>query len=851
MADLFGEVSPLFSEFVRRCALLGALCSLCIVISPIQADEHEEESDDFILEEVTVTAERQEQSILEVPISVTSFDADTLEKYQITNLKDLEVRVPGLQFGLDSPATIRGIGSLYRGVGGDVAVAQYSNDLYFDEPYGVVSSLYDIERVEVLRGPQGTLYGRNSIAGAINYINKRPEPGTYPEAFDVGILAEAASFNGYRMNGFVNQPLSETIALRMTVEYQESLGNQENISGNNQGGRGDYNIAPQIRYVDGPIDINLRYARFEQDSASELRVPYRYPNTGLEFHRNPEDGGPSGERNQFYLYPRHDPPANTQKGLRNVIDMNNGGTTDVLRDTLTLHASYDFTDEVSGKYIFGQSDLAFGLLDQDCDGSSVQGSDADPYLSETAMRPFNDCTIRAKFERNVMTNEFQLTIESGQLSTLIGAYFFDQEVYDEYKLFDIANRAANVSSQDAIPLAFIFGTDTFYPDEDNPNAFINEHVADGSHQFLDVFSERTVNSYAFYGQTSYELDEQWQITAGIRYTEDEKELLGESLWVVLDFDEENPLDDFVIPARFNEIGQGQVESFDKLTGNISVDYSPDENRLIYGRLATGYRSGGISPGAPEPYDTFEDEDLTSLEIGYKADSQDDTRRLLVSGFIYNFSNYQQPISVRLYEPFLYDLGVVANLPDTTLIGVEVEGTWIVTPDFSLRGYYAFQTSSLGELYSSDRVNPDQQYETVTYTDRTGIQRTGYVGEQFALKGNELPNMPNHKMSATADWQRSLNESGTVAWSLTYSYTGERFNRIFNIPNDRLPGYSRVDAQVGWTSANGKTSVTAFIENLLNDIGIMELESNGWDAGYYQDATLTDPRFMGVVWSWTY
>ena len=249
--------------------------------------EDDEADENFALEEVTVTAERQEQSIFEVPISVTSFDSETLEKYQITNLKDLEVRVPGLQFGLDSPATIRGIGSLWRGVGGDVAVAQYSNDLYFDEPYGVVSSLYDIERVEVLRGPQGTLYGRNAIAGAINYINKRPSL----EAFDVGALAEVASFNGFRLNGFVNQPLSDTLALRITGEWQSSDGNQENISGPDQGARGDYNIAPQIRFNSDSLDVNLRYARFEQDSASELRVPYRYPRTGFEFHPNPEDGG--------------------------------------------------------------------------------------------------------------------------------------------------------------------------------------------------------------------------------------------------------------------------------------------------------------------------------------------------------------------------------------------------------------------------------------------------------------------------------------------------------------------------------------------------------------------------------
>ncbi|MYD43017.1 MAG: TonB-dependent receptor [Gammaproteobacteria bacterium] len=839
----------MFSKLAIRALCVNTLFLLVAIQGSALAEEHEEESGDFALEEVTVTAERLERSILEVPVSVTSFDAETLEHYQVTNLKDLEVRVPGLQFGLDSPATIRGIGSLYRGVGGDVAVAQYSNDLYFDEPYGVVSSLYDMERVEVLRGPQGTLYGRNSIAGAINYVNKRPDPS----AFDVGVLAEVAMFNGRRLNGFVNQPLSDAIALRLTAEWQEAEGNQENISGPDMGGRGDYNIAPQLRYADGPIDVNIRYARFEQDSASELRVPVRYPNTGVEFHINPEDGSPSEERNQFYLYPRIYPPAKDgSDDLKNVIDMNNGGTTDVLRDAVSIHASYDFSENLTGKYILGTSDLAFGLLDQDCDGSSVRGSAEDPYLSETAGRPFNDCTIRAKFDVRLTTHEFQLTFDSGNVSTLAGAYLFDQEIYNEYKLFNIANRAANVSSADAVPLQFIFGSDVFYPDESNPGVFINSHVADGSHQFIDVINERTVDSYAFYGQTSFSLHDQWQLTAGLRYTNDEKEVLTDSLWAVIDFEEENPLDDFVIPARFNEINPGQKEEFQKLTWNVSLEHSPDEDRLLYGRVATGYRAGGITPGAPDEYDSYDDEDLLSLELGYKADMFNDKLRMLVSGFVYNFENYQQPILVRQFSPFIYDLFVIDNLPDTSLTGVEIEGTWIVTDNFSLRGYYALQNSRLGEVYSSDPVNPNQRFETVSYTDPvTGLTRMGVVGEQFALKGNELPNMPRNKWSVSADWQRMLNSGATINWGVTYSFTGERFNRIFNIPNDRLDSYGRFDAMVGWRSANRKMSVSAFVENVLNDIGIMELESNGWDAGYYQDATLTDPRFAGVVWSWDY
>lgn len=833
--------------FVALCAGIGVLLS-----NTIQAQTNEQESEDaggsqFALEEVIVSVERQEESIFQVPISVTSFDSNFLETYQVTNLKDLEVRVPGLQFGLDSPATIRGIGSLYRGVGGDVAVAQYFNDLFFDEPYGMLSSMYDIERVEVLRGPQGTLYGRNSIAGAINYVSKRPDM----EAFGAGALGEVASLNGLRLNGFVNQPISDTLAFRLTAEWQTSDGNQENISGPDQGGRGDYNIAPQFRFKTDKVDLNIRYAVFEQDSDSELRVPVRYPNIGVEFHPNPQNGEPSEERNQFYLYPLRQPPSVSEGELRNVIDMNRGGTTEVERDSLTAHLDYEISDTFSFRYILGVSELSLGLLDQDCDGSSVQGSASNPFLSRNGLTPFQDCRIEARFENDLTTNEFQITYDNDQFSAMFGVYAFQQTLLDDLRLFNTANRAAGVSTADAVPLEFIFGTDTFYPDPENPNEFINSHIADGSYQTINLGNARGVDSIATYSQASYKVSDQLQFTAGARYTKDDKESLWRNLWVVVDFDED-PTDESVVPARFNQLSEAEEESFNQLTANISMEYTPDDNRLAYVRLSTGYRSGGLAPQAPPPYDTFEEEDLTALELGYRADLWDEKFRLMISSFIYKFDNYQQPITVRLFQPTTYELGVITNLPNTDLKGVEVEGTWIISPTFSLSGYYAYQSSSVGELFSADPVNPAQEFDEITTVDRiTGLSRTTFLGKQFNLEGNELPNMPNHKYSVTSNWRRDLGERGRIAWYVTYSFTGERFNRIFNIPNDRLDSYSRVDTSATWYSSDGRLSVSAFIENIFDEIGMMELESNGWEAGYYQDATLTDPRHMGLVVNWTY
>ena len=807
--------------------LISFICvigSLSLSINAVGQDNDEDEDggaeSEYDLETITVTAQRIENSILEVPISVTAFSAADLEKFQITNLKDLEVRTPGLQFGLDSPATIRGIGSLYRGVGGDVAVAQYSNDLYFDEPYGVISSMYDLERVEVLRGPQGTLYGRNAVAGAINYINKRPEFDT-----DMGYQVEVSSFNGYRLNGFLTGPLSENFAYRLTLETQESDGSQENISGPDVGGRGDLNFAPQLMFKNDSLSVNIRYAYFEQDSLGELRVPVRYPSTSLEFHPDPRDGSPSEERNSYYLYPRTQPPATSGNDLRNIVDLNNGGRTEVERNAISMHVDYAISPSANIRYIFGDSSVQIGLLGLDSDGTSLVGSDADPFLSTNANRPFSDSQAFAVFDVDITTHELQFSFDTERTSTLLGVYFLEQSHYNGIDITNKGSRAANTSTDDLL-LQFIgvrwvdlLGSDKLFFDPDNPNVWISPHVNDGRGQQIDLENRRAVEASALFGQTSYSIDDQWSVTAGLRFTEDKKSLLQDDIWFATDFDifelrGDPPSYLLTDPARYNESADPQDETFTKTTGHISVNYQKAENELYYGRIASGYRSGGISPGAPEPYDRYDDEELTSFELGYKATSEDNRAQMMVSGFIYDFENYQQPLLIRIRQPTLREIGVIENLPNTLIYGVEVEGTYFFTREFSISGYYAYQQSELGKILAADPVNPAQTFEQVTYTNPiNGQQETRILGSQFNLEGNQLPNMPNQKWSVNGTYTRDLANGSQISVTSSVSFTGQRFNRIHNIPNDELDSYTRWDASVRWQSASKEYTVDFFIENL--------------------------------------
>ncbi|HAK51515.1 MAG TPA: hypothetical protein DCM54_06375 [Gammaproteobacteria bacterium] len=790
----------------------------------------------YEMEEVIVSAERTEESLLEIPLSVSVFDTKMLEDYNITSNKDLEVRTPGLQFGLDSPATIRGVGAFFHREALDLSVAMYSNDLYFREMYGVVSSLYDMDRVEVLRGPQGTLYGRNSIGGAINYINKRPE-----WEFGYGLTGELTNFNGKRFAGFVTGPFNEYWSFRLTAEWQDSDGMQKNIAGEDGNSRGDYNISPQIAFKYGKWDMNLRYAHFDADRNGDQRVVVTYPDTTVEFHREPRFGFPSSERNQYYLHPQTRPPSNDGGDLEYVINKNRTERNPVERDGVNLHLGYEINDNWNLRYIYGNSNVAVGLLNSDGDQTSVVASSDDQFVSANAGVPFNDEWVDAYFINDIESHELQLTFENDRVFAMFGVYDLAEDIFNNFNIFNTADPLVYLNTSDVlpIPLAFIFGSD---PAELGPGITAQSYFTDGSGKQLDVKQRRLFEAEAVFGQVNIAINDQWSLIVGARRTKDTKTSIQD---IVL----AGAFADFGFPVTLSVDGTSTTLNFSKTTGNVTLEYAHDEDQLIYARLATGYKAGAPVDDIPPPFDKTDPEEIISLEVGYKADLMDDRLRLLVSGFIYDFDNYQQLI----YQDIIFPTGprnvaTIANLRNTDLMGVEIEGTFHVTEDFTISGFIALQESELGPRMGAEPTNPNQTFRAIPYTNLAGQDRVEYLPELFDFTGNELPSMPKEKFSINGDYDMALADSD-VRFSLSYSWTGKRHSRISNLKKDELDGYGRWDGSITWSPRDKDLEVSLFVENIADVIGIQELESNSFASGYGQDATLTNPRYYGLVVRW--
>ncbi|MFY7852775.1 MAG: TonB-dependent receptor, partial [Brevundimonas sp.] len=222
--------------------LVGA--SAAAISTPVFAQS----TDGSGLEEIIVTAQRQAQSLQDVPIAVSAFSAENLEKQQIQNSSDLQLSLPNVTFTktnfTSSSFTIRGIGDLCVGVSCDAATGIHLNDMPMVSSRLFETEFFDLERIEVLRGPQGTLFGRNATSGVVNIITAKPDLSGFGASGEI----DYGRFNSVRARGMVNVPLGETLGVRIAGMYNKRDGYTYNIGTNSRiDGRDMYAFRGSLR----------------------------------------------------------------------------------------------------------------------------------------------------------------------------------------------------------------------------------------------------------------------------------------------------------------------------------------------------------------------------------------------------------------------------------------------------------------------------------------------------------------------------------------------------------------------------------------------------------------------------
>ena len=509
------------------------------------------------LEEVVVTAQRKQQSVMEIPSSLSVLTADQIEDQLITNSHDLELAVPGLTFhevSGTSQVTLRGIGTGYAGPALGNSVAIYTDDSYISNQVGAVEVFYDMERVEVLKGPQPTLYGRNATGGTIQFITNKPQL----ESIEGSIKAGFAELETTELEGMFNLPLGESFAVRLAGKYWDrGEGHVTNINtGDKITGENEYKrIRAQLLFQ--PNDQFRAIAKIEYGESSGDEPLRRQNAVGnlcqlcvggddgaalgwYETDQTPQAIVDSGVVNSW----GRNPLAGDSHGRYREVDVFALNMEYAINDTWTITSATQYREVLQN-----------GGQDQDANLAPAQSAFG---AKNTTVPGAPDGIVYESF-----TQELRLSSNSEGRLDFTGGFFYGDD-----------------------DNAFTFGVGG-----DNWNAL--QAVAPN---FDDV------ESFAVYAEAYYDLTDDLTLTIGGRYTDDE-------------------VTHAVIGGGFGGLGVAlpdvsQTEKFSQFTPRVAFNYRGDWGSA-YASFSRGFKAGGFNSPSFGLQPRIEPEEVDAFEIGAK------------------------------------------------------------------------------------------------------------------------------------------------------------------------------------------------------------------------------------------
>ncbi|HET6471693.1 MAG TPA: TonB-dependent receptor [Pseudomonadales bacterium] len=593
------------------------------------------------VEEITVTAQRRAESIQEVPLAVSAFTGTFVQQTNLDDIKDLVKFTPGVtgdsHDSFIDTLSVRGIVTNDFGVGGDPSIGVFKNNIYQGRNGEVVTTLYDLDRAEILRGPQGFLFGRNSIAGAISVFTKQPDFKDY----DGYVSADLAERNHEKIEGAINVPISDTFAMRVAAFHTSESGYVDNvdkpdqnqlIAPDNSGGR------ISLRYQDDTLDVNFMA---EYEHRKQSGSVYRATEKGQTWEEwvaiDPTLTMPSGNRN-----------ISSNQGLGEEDDSNIW--------------SYDLEID---------KDLGFATLTSQTgfkDHEYVYAEDFDAM--PIAVNDYAQNQKGTYFEQ-----EFRLVSQNTGAFTWYTGVSFYRETIDVLFSQHADEEAMCEFFEGESCAAYIPG---FTP---SPVGLLEQNRVKGDY-----------HGWASYVDLSYAFNDVLDASLGVRYTYDKKEFENDVLPV------ESELGPFYAMGFTTDGYVKGNRAWDAFTPRFIVRYHPDNDWMMFASVTRGYKSGGygsfaLNPdeyGNPDPVtngeakpDTFAPEHVWSYEIGTKGEMFDGTLRVAANTYYYTYEDLQVNV------PGNGGGIVVGNVGKVDGWGFETTIEWVATEniDVYLAGAY--------------------------------------------------------------------------------------------------------------------------------------------------------------------
>ncbi|WP_019028829.1 TonB-dependent receptor [Colwellia piezophila] len=770
----------------------------------INAEEAVEEKATGI-EVIEVTSTKRITTLMETGQAVSAFSADDMLEKNITNAQDLVQYTPSLVI-TGNKVAIRGVGRANNALGSDPGVGIYADGVYSTEN-GIFDycNFCDVERVEVLRGPQGTLYGRNSVGGAINIISKKPEQ------YFGGYLNAEFGNDGYQvLQGQVTGPLGETFSAIVTVSKKLRDGMQENLAV----GLEDLDTTDRTYYsgtLKGDWTDNwsssvsyMNHKRDEIPATAYLKDNYQTDFVNGSAVNFPGMFPGATAVNHLAGY-----------GLTNpaVADISQTNV-DTIGHIKSTSERFTFVNDISFgdldlKYTYGQFDYEYDLLqDGDVTNAAYGGMDVSmmyaqlgaPYMLDPASGYTKGITLASDMTTSTMqtgestSHELQLVSNySGNLNFIAGLYYFNNK---ESQYNDYVERGYGLMQGDAIQRAYGGATDTgeilgwapagYYPvslykaySDMLGGAPYEATGEDGGYLFYTQNNLETTST-AIYGQLEYNLTDDLTITTGLRYSTDEKE----------------GSDEVFAYLGLAKTAHTVKDDWSKTTWRVQADWTIDNDSFLYAYVATGYRSGGFNLGSPtlDDPDVVDPEELTAYEIGYKRSLWENRVNLTAAAYYYDYTDLQVTSTIiEAGKP----VTAFDNAAEASITGLELSIDMLITDNLMLNSSYSFNKS---------------EYDDYSAVDSTACTILGECEVQD-LTGNQLNMAPESKFSLNLIQFVELGDMGMLSLSAGYSWIGEQYTRSFNRDDwDKVESYDNVDARISWSSPEDTYVISAFVKN---------------------------------------
>ncbi len=644
------------------------------------------------LEVIVVTAQKIAQDLQKTPVSITAITSAALDRLGASDTDQMAFSVPNVTFGTfksDAQITIRGVGNDNLTIGGDPGVAYHEDGVYLTRGALANDEFFDVDRVEVLRGPQGTLYGRNAVGGVINVISTKPSQ-EFGGTLDV--------LEGYadrvRVRAAVNIPLDDQWAARISVVDDQHHGYVRNVyNGSDEENLNMKSGRAQLQYKGSDATVLFQVNDERERDTGAVRVL-------LEPQNSPELGPHAPQPNDPYA-----------------VNHNDNDDQEIDHFGANATASINFGDYAAFKSIsaYNRSRVlqAFDLDDTGANYAFGGRTDYDKSLSQ----------------------EFQFTGHvADKFDWIAGLYYIYDEVHGP------------------VPI-------TIEPYELN----------------LLYTGEQWLHAYAGYTQETYHVTSALRVTAGIRYSHEDKDVI----------ETEDDVTAHTVLRR--------PYSASAVTPHYGIEYDVTDTSMAYVTATRGFKSGGFNIDSFAP--AYASEYVWSYEAGLKSTWLDHRLRTDVSAFHYQYSDLQ----VNVKEPGDTFFSI-KNAASAKVNGVEFEAEYLPIKDLHLN-------LALGYL--------DATYEQLISADATRPGEGPLPGGAYDLAGNTLPLSPKFKGSVTATYRVGIGEYGSLLPTVDVDYQAKEYFLPFNVEPFVQGEYAKLNLSTAYEPPDSHWRANAFVRNLTN------------------------------------